>query len=239
MSLIDTITRTMLVKPHAAGYPFIGGGLATTILLLLIWKPLGIFALIITLFILYFFRDPKRAVPQKEGLIIAPADGRVISITSGHALPDGLGSDLETDEDFTKISIFLSVLDVHVNRNPVSGKVVDTFYFEGKFLNAELDKASEENERSAALIKTNDDKYIGVVQIAGLIARRIITDLKTGENVTAGERFGLIRFGSRTDIYLPKNVQPIVCVGQRTLGGETILADLNSKAKKAMTVTIT
>ena len=241
MSLIDTITRTMLVKPHAAGYPFIGGGLAATILLLLIWEPLGIFALILTLFILYFFRDPKRAVPQKEGLIIAPADGRVISITSGHALPDGLGSDLSSDveagDDFTKISIFLSVLDVHVNRNPIGGEVVDTFYFEGKFLNAELDKASEENERSAALIKTSDDKYIGVVQIAGLIARRIITDLKTGDNVAVGERFGLIRFGSRADIYLPKGVQALVCVGQRTLGGETILADINSKEKEAMTAT--
>ena len=227
----------MLVKPHAAGYPFIGGGLAATILLLLIWEPLGIFALIITLFILYFFRDPKRAVPQKEGLIIAPADGRIISITSGHVLPDGLGSDLEAGDDFTKISIFLSVLDVHVNRNTISGEVVDTFYFEGKFLNAELDKASEENERSAALIKTSGDKYIGVVQIAGLIARRIITDLKTGDTVTVGERFGLIRFGSRADIYLPKGVQPSVCVGQRTLGGETVLADINSKEKEAMTAT--
>ena len=148
-----------------------------------------------------------------------------------------MSSDVEAGDDFTKISIFLSVLDVHVNRNPIGGEGVDTFYFEGKFLNAELDKASEENERSAALIKTSDDKYIGVVQIAGLIARRIITDLKTGDNVAVGERFGLIRFGSRADIYLPKGVQALVCVGQRTLGGETILADINSKEKEAMTAT--
>jgi len=238
MSLIDTITRTMLVKPHPAGYPFIGGALGVTILFLLIWKPLGLLALILTLFITYFFRNPVRAVPQQENLVVAPADGRIISITTDHALPDELGEDLNLGETFTKISIFLSVLDVHVNRVPISGEVVDTFYYEGKFLNAELDKASEENERSVALIKTEQDKYVGVSQIAGLIARRIITDLKTEKKVTVGTRFGLIRFGSRTDIYLPKGVNPQVCVGQRTLGGETILADLNSKAETMKAIAI-
>lgn len=238
MSLIDTITRTMLVKPHPAGYPFIGGALGVTILSLLIWKPLGLLALILTLFIAYFFRDPVRAVPQQENLVIAPADGRIISITTDHALPDELGEDLDLGETFTKISIFLSVLDVHVNRVPISGEVVDTFYYEGKFLNAELDKASEENERSVALIKTEQGKYVGVSQIAGLIARRIITDLKAEKKVTVGTRFGLIRFGSRTDIYLPKDVNPQVCVEQRTLGGETILADLNSKAETMKAIAI-
>lgn len=230
MSLVDTIKRTMLVKPHPAGYPFIGGAFALAVLFLLIWKPLGMIFLILGLFILYFFRDPVRAVPQKEGLVIAPADGRVISVTPNQSLPDELGTDLE-DEDgsFTKISIFLSVLDVHVNRVPVSGTVTKTFYYEGKFLNAELDKASEENERSLALIKTSTDQYVGVAQIAGLVARRIITDLQEGDDVTTGDRYGLIRFGSRADIYLPKGVNAQVCVGQRTLGGETILADLSSQ----------
>ena len=232
MSLIDTITRTMLVKPHPAGYPFIAGALGLAILFTFIWKPLGFITLILTFFILYFFRDPVRAVPQKENLVIAPADGRIISITPDQALPDELDDDLELGETFTKISIFLSVLDVHVNRVPVSGEVMKTFYYEGKFLNAELDKASEENERSVALIKTDKDQYVGVSQIAGLIARRILTDLKEGKKVTVGERFGIIRFGSRTDIYLPKGVHAQVCVGQRTLGGETIIADLSSSQEQ-------
>lgn len=238
MSLIDTIKRTMLVKPHPAGYPFIGGGLALTIIFLLIWEPLGVLMLILTLFTTYFFRDPARAVPQKEGLVIAPADGRIISITPDQSLPDELGTDIEPAEGYTKISIFLSVLDVHVNRVPVSGEVVQTFYYAGKFLNAELDKASEENERSLALIKTANNKYVGVSQIAGLIARRIVTNLKEGEQVVSGNRFGLIRFGSRADIYLPQGVNPQVCVGQRTLGGETILADLNSNAETLEAVII-
>lgn len=229
MSLIDTITRTMLVKPHPAGYPFIGGALGLSILFLLIWEPLGILMLLLAGLVIYFFRDPVRTVPQKEGLVIAPADGRIISITPNVSLPDDLGDELDLGETFTRISIFLSVLDVHVNRTPISGEVVETFYYEGKFLNAELDKASEENERSVALIKTENNQYVGVSQIAGLIARRIITDLEKGNQVTVGERYGLIRFGSRGDIYLPENVNPLVCVGQRTLGGETVLADLASK----------
>lgn len=229
MSLIDTVKNTMLVKPHPAGYPFIGGAIALTILFLLIWEPLGIVFLFLSLLVIYFFRDPIRAVPQQAGLVIAPADGRIISITSDVTLPDGLGIELDEEAHYTKISIFLSVLDVHVNRVPVDGDVVKTFYFKGKFLNAELDKASEENERAIAIIKTENNNYVGVSQIAGLIARRIITEMEVGKRVIAGERFGLIRFGSRTDIYLPKGINPLVCVGQRTLGGETILADLNIK----------
>lgn len=228
MSLIDTIRHVVLVKPHPAGWPFIAGGTILTILLLLIWDALGIAALIITLFILYFFRDPVRVVPQREGLIVAPADGRIISIKSDQSLPDEL-SEEDDSETYTKISIFLSVLDVHVNRIPVAGEIVKTFYYEGKFLNAELDKASEENERASALIKTPNNKFVGVCQIAGLIARRIITDLEEGKKVETGEKYGIIRFGSRTDIYLPKGVNPLVSVGQRAIGGETILADMTSK----------
>ena len=233
MSLLDTITRTMLVKPNPAGHPFIGGGIALTILFLIIWEPLGLFFLILTLSVWYFFRDPVRAVPQKEGLVLAPADGRVISITENVTLPDELGNALEEEDmNFTKISIFLSVLDVHVNRTPISGKIIDTFYYEGKFLNAELDKASEENERAHALIKTDKGHYIGLSQIAGFVARRIVTDLEKGKDVTTGERYGIIRFGSRADIYLPPKISSLVCVGQRTIGGETILADTNSKEKQ-------
>jgi phosphatidylserine decarboxylase len=235
MSLIQTITRTMLVKPHPAGYPFIGGALALSILFLLIWEPLGVAMLILAGFIAYFFRDPVRSVPQKDGFVISPADGRVISITPNTTLPDGLDDEVDLGATFTKISIFLSVLDVHVNRAPISGTVIKKFYHAGKFLNAELDKASAENERSVALIKTPSDQYIGVSQIAGLVARRIITDLEEGKDVTAGERFGIIRFGSRADIYLPKDISPLVCISQRTIGGETILADLSAQQQLPLT----
>ncbi len=230
MSLIDTITRTVLVKPHPAGIPFIAGGAIATIIFLLIWTPLGVTALLVTLFILYFFRDPIRTVPQRDGLIVAPADGRVISVTPKMALPDEL-SEKDSEETYTKISIFLSVFDVHVNRIPISGEIVRTFYHEGKFLNAELDKASEENERASALIKVENGSFVGVSQIAGFVARRIITTLEKKQTVETGKRYGLIRFGSRADIYLPKGTNALVCVGQRTVGGETILADMSKKEK--------
>ena len=225
MSLLDTITKTMLVKPHPAGYPFIVISAALTVLGLLIWDPLGILFLLLTLFIIYFFRDPVRMVPLKEGLVVAPADGRVVSIKENVALPDDL-SETDDAETYTKISIFLSVLDAHVNRIPISGEIVQTFYYEGKFLNAELDKSSEENERASALIAISNGRYVGFSQIAGLVARRIITNLKKNQKVETGERFGLIRFGSRMDVYLPKGISSMVCIGQRTLGGETIIADL-------------
>jgi phosphatidylserine decarboxylase len=220
----------MFVKPHPAGYPFIGGTLAVSIILLLIWKPLGIAGLLLTAFIYYFFRDPVRLVPQRDGLIVAPADGRIIAVKKGQTLPDGLAEE-DDAADYTKISIFLSVLDAHVNRVPVSGEIIKNFYYEGKFVNAELDKASEENERASAIIKLDNDKLVGFSQIAGLIARRIITTLEPGQTRETGEKFGLIRFGSRMDVYLPKGVNALVCVGQRTLAGETVLADYKSKEK--------
>lgn len=230
MSLLQTIQRTMFVKPHPAGYPFIGGTLVASIIFLLIWEPLGIFGLFLTAFIYYFFRDPVRLVPQREGLIVAPADGRVIAVKENQGLPDDL-ADEDDAETYTKISIFLSVLDAHVNRVPVGGEIVKTFYYAGKFLNAELDKASEENERASALIKLDDETLVGFSQIAGLVARRIITTLEVGQTRESGEKFGLIRFGSRMDVYLPKGVNSFVCVGQRTLAGETVLTDYKSKEK--------
>ena len=228
MSLIDTITRTVFVKPHPAGYPFIGGGLAASIIFLLIWEPLGILGLIATAFVYYFFRDPVRVVPQKEGLVVAPADGRVIAVQSDQSLPDDL-ADEDDSNSYTKISIFLSVLDPHVNRIPIAGEIIQTFYYEGEFFNAELDKASELNERASALIKTGDGKLIGFSQIAGLVARRIVNDLEVGKKYETGERYGLIRFGSRADIYLPKGANALVSIGQRTIAGETVLADITSK----------
>lgn len=230
MSLIDTIRRTMFVKPHPAGLPFIGGGVVATFVFLLVWKPLGIFCLLMTLFVYYFFRDPVRLVPQKEGLVVAPADGRVIYVKTNQSLPDDLAEE-DDSATYTKISIFLSVLDAHVNRVPVSGEIIKTFYYAGKFVNAELDKASEENERASAIIKLESGKLVAFSQIAGLIARRIITDLEEGQTVETGVKFGLIRFGSRMDVYLPKGTNSLVSVGQHTIAGETVLADLKSKEK--------
>lgn len=228
MSLIDTIQRTLFVKPHPVGYPFIGGSVIATIIFLMIWKPLGIFFLILTSFIYYFFRDPVRMVPQKDGLVVSPADGRVLAVKTNQSLPDDL-ADEDDSETYTKISIFLSVIDAHVNRTPIGGEIIKTFYYEGKFVNAELDKASEENERASALVKLDDGKLVGFSQIAGLIARRIVTTLKEGQAVETGEKFGIIRFGSRMDIYLPEGTNALVCEGQRAIAGETILADITSK----------
>jgi len=211
MSLIQTISKTCFVKPHPAGMPFIIGGLVAAIILMLIYKPLGVFGLILTAFVYYFFRDPIRQVPQAEGLVVAPADGRVLHVTHDNSLPDDLA------------------------RVPFGGEVVKTFYYEGKFFNAELDKASEENERAHALIKTEDGKFIGFSQIAGLVARRIVTNSNEGDTVKTGHRFGIIRFGSRMDIYLPNNMPVMICEGQRTLAGETILADFNAKLKESYT----
>jgi phosphatidylserine decarboxylase len=227
MSLFETFQRSVPLRFHPAGYPFIGGGLLASIVFLLIWDPLGVIFLLLTLFCLYFFRDPNRAVPQRDGLVVAPADGRIVDIQKGQSLPDDLIEEDDSDE-YTKISIFLSVLDVHVNRIPISGKILKTFYYEGRFLNAELDKASEENERACALVKTEKEQLVAFTQIAGLVARRIITNLDENQMVTTGERFGIIRFGSRTDVYVPKKAGVLVSIGQRTIGGETVLADFES-----------
>lgn len=215
----------MLVPIHRAGWLFIVVFLAATVILSLLWVPLGWVGLMATAWCVYFFRDPPRMTPVREGLILAPADGRVQWV--GPAKPPeemGLG-----DAPLMRISIFLNVFDVHINRIPIGGTISRTEYHPGKFLNAALDKASEDNERQAAVIDVADGRKLGVVQIAGLVARRIICDLDAGQEVRAGDRFGLIRFGSRTDLYLPDGVAPLVAVGQRAVGGETVMADLESK----------
>ena len=210
--------------PHPAGRRFIlGGSIAAALGLLLGWW-LTILGLIFTLFCVFFFRDPERVPPPGPGSILAPADGRVVSVAPG-VPPAELGLGAETR---WKVSIFLSVLNVHVNRVPASGTVTRIAYHHGAFLNASLDKASEANERNAIALRLPDGREMAVVQIAGLIARRILCSVREGDSVHAGDRFGIIRFGSRTDLYLPEGVLPLICIGQTMIGGETVIAALGA-----------
>ncbi|MEM7225444.1 MAG: phosphatidylserine decarboxylase [Pseudomonadota bacterium] len=214
----------MLVPIHPAGWPFIAIFFALAVILGFLWTPLFWFGLIATAWCVYFFRDPPRQTPTRPGLVVSPADGMVIYVGPAKAPAElGLG-----DDPMTRISIFLNVFDVHVNRIPIEGSVNLLHYHKGKFLNAAHDKASDDNERQSVLLEMADGRTLAVIQIAGLVARRIICNLHQGQSVRTGERFGLIRFGSRTDIFLPDGVAPLVTVGQRALGGETVLADLAS-----------
>lgn len=216
------ILKHFLFKVHKEGAIYIIGVAVATLILSLIFDGVLLIGLLLTLAVALFFRDPDRVSPKGDGLIIAPADGIVTAIEQSELPPeieDVTGS-------FTRISIFLSVLDVHVNRVPASGVIRQLHYHAGKFLSATLDKSSDENERQTVLLETQDGKMITFVQIAGLIARRIVCDLNVDDNVQAGDRFGIIRFGSRMDVYVPAGVSPAVLVGQRMIGGETILAKL-------------
>ena len=221
--LVATI-RSVIPPIHRAGWPFIAAFAVVSALLALLAAPLGWIGLVLTLWCAYFFRDPVRVTPDRPGLVIAPGDGMVVSTAS--AVPPaelGLGS-----RPLPCIATFLNVFDVHVNRVPAAGTIETVAYKPGKFLNAAMDKASEDNERCGATLRLADGRALGFVQIAGLVARRIINDLKEGQRVEAGERFGLIRFGSRVNLYLPEGTKPLVVVGQRMVGGETVLADLES-----------
>ena len=209
---------------HQAGWPFIAVAAAATILLSWVWPPLGWLGALATAWVAYFFRDPARVTPTRAGLVISPADGTVQPIVRA-APPAELGMG---PEPRTRVSIFLNVFDVHVNRVPADGEVVTLHYRKGKFVNAALDKASEDNERMSVRMRLPDGREIAFVQIAGLVARRIICDLKPNQHVAAGARFGLIRFGSRLDVFLPDGVAPLVIAGQRAVAGETVLADLIS-----------
>lgn len=216
--LLETI-KACIVPIHRAGYPFIAAFAFASLLLSLLWVGFGLIGLVITLWCIYFFRDPERFVPTRAGLVVSPGDGVVQMITE--LVPP---AELQLgDTPHTRISIFLNVFDVHVNRVPAAGKISAMHYIPGLFLNASLDKASVDNERQMVTIDTHDGAKIGVVQIAGLVARRIICDLKEGQEVKRGERFGLIRFGSRVDVYVPLSTEILVMVGQRAVGGETVL----------------
>jgi len=214
--------RSVLAPPHPVGRPFILGGIVAMLLGFVVSAWLAWAGALFTLFCLYFFRDPERVPPARPGAVVAPADGRVVSVMQ--ALPPaelGLG-----DGPRWRVAIFLSVLDVHVNRMPASGTVTRIAYRHGKFVNASMDKASEHNERNALALRLPDGREMAIVQIAGLIARRIVCQVREGDSVIGGNRFGIIRFGSRTDLYLPEGVRPLVEVGQLTIGGETVLAEL-------------
>lgn len=221
--ILDTIFDT-LAPVHADGHKFIAIGAAIALLFFFLYPPVAWVAAAVTAWIIYFFRDPPRVTPLRPGLVVSAADGRISSIERVPP-PAELGFG---PEPRTRISTFLSVFDVHINRAPIPGKIARSVYIPGAFVNAALDKASEENERRAIVIETSDGQQIGVVQIAGLVARRIVTFSETGDTVGVGQRFGLIRFGSRVDVYLPPEKTPLVSVGQRAIGGETVLADLTS-----------
>jgi phosphatidylserine decarboxylase len=221
MGLAEDI-RLALAPPHPAGRPFILGGLLVVMVGLAVGPWLAWLGLLFTLFCLFFFRDPERVPPGRPGAVVAPADGRVVFV--GTAVPPaelGLGG-----LPRWRVSIFLSVLNVHVNRVPADGVVTRVAYRHGAFVNASLDKASADNERNAIALRLSSGQEIAVVQIAGLIARRILSSLREGDTVRCGERFGLIRFGSRTDLYLPDGIRPLVAVGQTMIGGETVIAEL-------------
>jgi len=218
MKLADTI-RSVIVPVHREGYPFIAGFAGATLVLALIWGPLFWIGLILTAWCVYFFRDPQRVTPVDDRLIVSPADG-VVSFV-GPAVPPrelGLGA-----EERTRISVFMNVFNCHINRSPTRGRITRIDYRPGKFLNAELDKASEENERNSLVIESPNGP-VAVVQIAGLVARRIVCWVEAGTTLAIGERFGLIRFGSRLDVYLPAGATPRVAIGQISVGGETIIA---------------
>ena len=217
--------KNVLVPINPAGWPFIAIFAAVTLILAFIAEPLGWMGVVLTLWCVYFFRDPDRITPVREGLVIAPADGRVSLIDE--AVPP---AELEMgDAALPRVCIFMNVFNVHVNRAPMDGTITKLAYRPGQFLSADLDKASELNERQSLLMKSTDGHDIAFVQIAGLVARRIVCQVNEGTALKAGERFGLIRFGSRVDVYLPKGTAPMVAVGQLTTAGESVIADLASK----------
>ena len=232
MTIIDSIKTSMLVPIHSAGIPFIAIFAILTLIMGWFWSPLYFFGLVLTLWCVYFFRNPVRITPilsgtNKNNLIISPADGRVIEISKitpdeEIGLPEG---------NWTRICVFMNVFDVHVNRSPMLGKIFYKNYVPGSFFNASLDKASSENERLILGLEAENGKKIAFVQIAGLVARRIICDVNIGSSLKAGEIFGLIRFGSRVDIYFPSDVSVMVLKGQKMIAGETIIGDFTKSSK--------
>ena len=219
--------KVIAVPMHPEGRKFVAIFAAVTAVLWLVWEPIFWLGLGLTVWCYYFFRDPVRSVAQRPGLILSPADGVVSLITK--TVPP---ADMQLGyKPLTRVSVFMNVFNCHVNRAPIAGEVVAISYHHGKFLNASLDKASEHNERNSITIESADKTRIGVTQIAGLVARRIVCFTKVGARLGVGERFGLIRFGSRLDIFLPEGIEPAVGLGQTAVAGETVLARLNQPAE--------
>ena len=219
------VLKTVCSPIHRAGWPFVALFVVITVGLWWLAEPLGWLGVILTLWCIYFFRDPERVTPTREGLIISPADGTVHVIDDAIPPPElGMGG-----QPRPRVAIFMNALNVHVNRIPCNGKITGVHYRPGKFLNASLDKASEDNERQSIRLMLDDGQEIAFVQIAGLIARRILCDLREEQTVHTGERFGMIRFGSRVEVFLPMGVNPLVSVGQTSIAGETVLADRRSE----------
>jgi phosphatidylserine decarboxylase len=226
MSVIASI-RSQLSPINREGFPFIGGLALASLILFWILTPLGWIGTVLTLWCIYFFRDPVRVTPVREGLLVAPADGRVSKIIN--AVPPGeLGLG---ERPLPRVSIFMSVFNCHVNRSPMGGRIERIVYKAGAFVSADLDKASDDNERNSFVISDGATR-IGVIQIAGLVARRIVCFKRQGASVAAGERIGMIRFGSRVDVYLPEGTRPQVAEGQTALAGETVIADLRSSVRE-------
>ena len=238
MNIIDSIKTSILTPIHPAGIPFIAIFCILAIIIGWIWSPLYYVGFTLTLWCIYFFRNPYRTTPvlsgqNKNNLIISPADGTVIQISKitpaeEIGLPEG---------KWTRVCIFMNVFDVHVNRSPMFGKITYKKYIPGSFFNANLDKASDENERLILNMDTDNGNKIAFVQIAGLVARRIICDIDIGHSLKAGEVFGLIRFGSRVDIYFPSEVSVMVLKGQKMIAGETIIGDFSKNAKSVKDIT--
>jgi phosphatidylserine decarboxylase len=218
------LLKHVLAPIHAEGWRFITIFAVVTLVFFWLWQPLGWLGVVATLWCVYFFRDPWRVSPQREGLVISPADGLIIAVDQAPPPPElGFGP-----EPMQRVAIFMSVFDVHVNRSPMAGRIAKKAYTEGKFLNASLDKASLDNERMAIRLSTAEGD-IGVTQIAGLVARRIVSCINEGQEMIAGQRIGIIRFGSRSEVFLPLGWSMLVVKGQRAIGGETVLADARAQ----------
>lgn len=216
VSMLSTFVKPM----HPEGRKFVAIATAITLVLFALWEPLGWIGTGLTVWVYYFFRDPERVTPDRAGVMVSPADG-VVSLLEPATPPAELGLG---DAPMTRISVFMSVFNCHVNRIPAAGRITAVAYHEGKFLNASLDKASSDNERNGIAVELSDGRKYGVVQIAGLVARRILCWSVVDEAMERGQRFGLIRFGSRLDIYLPEGAEPLVAIGQTMVAGETVIA---------------
>ncbi len=231
---MEEIIKFLIPRISKEGYTIIALACIITLLSFMFFDSFGWICLVLAIFCVFFFRDPQRITPVDDYLVVSPADGIVTAIEEGADFPEELDSQSKKG---TRVSIFLNVFNVHVNRIPVTGIVTKTSYRPGKFINASLDKSSKDNERQSVLINTVDGREVGLVQIAGLIARRIICNLNEGDQVKSGARYGIIKFGSRVDVFLPEGVKPSVLLGQTMIGGETVIARLNGEQKSIIGIT--